>query len=128
MNLHPPLSPRALARYWRLRVEVDAFASALEDRKPSGALGHPTIEALESVCRRANALFCRHADLPHFAALTAPALNQADFIVLVARLGAALRRFEALHADQLGPWPDEDDDPGDNRFPPRSDGLPSPHI
>lgn len=66
MTIYPPLGPRALASYQRLRIEIDALKSVLNHRKPSGAMGDPTVRALESVRHRANKLFCRHADLPGF--------------------------------------------------------------
>jgi|GEM_PF-1037749 hypothetical protein len=125
---YPPLGPRALASYQRLRLEIDALKNVLDQRKPSGNMGLPTVRALESVRHRANKLFCRHADLPWFPWLTEPTLSQADFVILVARLAAGLRQFEALHADQLAPWPDDDDDFDDAPAPRRDDGLPSPHL
>ena len=129
MTHNPPLGPRALASYRRLRVEIEALRGVLDYRKPSGAMGDATIASPDSVLHRANKLFCRHADLPWFPRLDATTLSQADFAILVARLAAALRQFEALHADQLAPWPeDDDDDFDDTARRPVADDLPSPHI
>lgn len=126
MTQTPPLGPRALASYRRLRTEIDVLKSVLDFRKPSGTMSDPTIRALESVRHRANKLFCRHAELPWFPRLSEPVLSQADFTILVARLFGALRRFEVLHDAQLNPWrhrgynPDDeldrldDDDPDDD--------------
>jgi hypothetical protein len=110
MTQAPPLGPRALASYRRLRTEIDALKGVLDYRKPSGAMNGPTINALESVRYRANKLFCRHAELPWFPRLSEPVLSQADFTILVARLVGALRRFETLHDAQLNPWRHRDDD------------------
>jgi hypothetical protein len=110
MTQTPPLGPRALASYRRLRIEMDVLRSVLDFRKPSGAMNAPTIAALESVHHRANKLFCRHAELPWFPRISEPVLSQADFTILVARLAGALRRFEALHDAQLHPWRHRDDD------------------
>jgi hypothetical protein len=110
MTQAPPLGPRALASYRRLRTEIDALKGVLDYRKPSGAMNGPTINALESVRYRANKLFCRHAELPWFPLLSEPVLSQADFTILVARLAGALRRFETLHDAQLNPWRHRDDD------------------
>ena len=104
MTQSPPLGPRALASYRRLRIEVDALRGVLDYRKPSGVMNDPTINTLESVRHRANKLFCRHAELPWFPRISEPVLSLADFTILVARLASALRRFEALHDAQLNPW------------------------
>ncbi|MFC3703396.1 hypothetical protein ACFOOL_01345 [Devosia honganensis] len=124
MTTIPPLGPRALASYRRLRVEVDALKDALDFRKPSGTMNDPTIRALETVRHRANKLFCRHADLPWFPWIADSTLSPADFTVLVFRLAAALRHFEALHADQLDPWTDDGDDFDDAPSPPGNVELP----
>lgn len=124
MTRTPPLGPRALASYRRLQVEIDALKEIINFRKPSGAIGAPTIKALDSVRHRANKLFCRHAELPWFPWLTEPVLSQADFTIIVTRLAAALRRFESLHDAQLNPWRHEDDDFDDDLDLPDDEGLP----
>lgn len=119
MSIPPPLGPRALDSYQRLHLEVEALRSTITLRKPSGTMGEDTIRGLNSIHQRINKLFCRHASLPRFPGLTQTMLSQADFALLVARLSDSLRQYQALHADQLADW-DDDDDFGD--------GLPSPHI
>jgi hypothetical protein len=110
MTQPPPLGPRALASYRRLRTEIHALKGVLDYRKPSGVINEPTINALESVRHRANKLFCRHAELPWFPRISEPVLSQADFAILVARLAAALRQFETLHDAQFNPWRQRDDE------------------
>jgi hypothetical protein len=110
MTQTPPLGPRALASYRRLRTEIDVLKSVLDFRKPTGTMSDPTIRALESVRHRANKLFCRHAELPWFPLLSEPVLSQADFTILVARLAGALHQFETLHDAQLNPRRHRDDD------------------
>lgn len=103
MKSRPPLGPRALASYRRLRLETDALISAVEHRKPTGPVGQPTLETFETIRYRANKLFCRYADLPWFPWVSGDTpITQADFVILATRLAAALKRLETIHADQLG--------------------------
>ncbi|MEQ9634507.1 MAG: hypothetical protein RLW68_00330 [Devosia marina] len=116
MSPTPPLGPRALASYRRLEIEVTALKTALHSSRLTGPVTAPTVDALEAVRRRANKLFCRHAELPFFPPLAySGPLSQTDLAVHVHRLAAAARQFGEYHADQLGEedWDAVDDPAGD---------------
>ncbi|MGV8831922.1 MAG: hypothetical protein ACOH2N_08110 [Devosia sp.] len=95
----PSLGDRGIASYNRLGQELAAFNHALRVARPNGAFTAVTLFTFNGLVNRANRLFCRHADLPHFYLLSLDAtLSHADLAVQLARLTAACLAFEQRYA------------------------------
>ena len=95
----PQLGTRAIASYNQLNRDVAAFNYVLRVAKPSGACNAHTLFTLNGLFNRANRLFRRHADLPHFVQVSlVTTMSQADLAILVAQLTAACLAFEERYA------------------------------
>lgn len=95
----PHLGTRGIASYNQLNRDLAAFNYVLRVARPSGACNAHTLFTLNGLFIRANRLFRRHADLPHFVPVSLDAtMSQADLAILVARLTAACLAFEERYA------------------------------
>ena len=95
----PQLGNRSIASYNRLNRELAAFNYVLRVARPPGACNAHTLFTLNGLFNRANLLFRRHADLPHFINVSIDAtMSQADLAISVARLTAACLAFEERYA------------------------------
>jgi len=95
----PKLGTRGIDSYNRLGRELAAFNYVLRGARPAGVYSTQTMFTLNGLFNRANRLFRRHADLPHFypVSLDTP-LTPADLAVQVANLTAACLAFEERYA------------------------------
>lgn len=91
----PALSPASINSYNQLTRDLAAFNYVLRVAKPGGACTAQTLATLNGLFGRANRLFRRHRDLPHFFSLGIDqTMSQADIAIIVARLTAACLAFE----------------------------------